>query len=768
MKIFNKFIWSKKEPSNKNDIWFDGSTWRMYTEEAWQSFTLPVDAADTLTKMLENASEVYQEKLNAGYGIIIEGNTISVDDSNVWEAIETLQQNKVEQTQLDDYVPLDRWASTSQVLMDNISELASIKLDKANVATINGQSLIKGGNIVIPTGGESYDDTEIKQQITELSAETHKLQPFKNPLKTISFAEMDYQKGFISAEGSFQSSNEYVTMPLMKVSEGDNIYVLKGDEPAGAFRIALYDSQKKFISRPNIDVNGYVIPNGIEYITIVAFTGNAHGELRPTPLSELSEICLIGFNPMPTISENQQNILLLKAKEEELLQKNDAVSKEIDIFRNSIRTLSFADLGYQQGFIGPDGIFSINNEFATFPLMRVCPNDKVYVLKANAPIGAFRIALYDSDKKFKLRDNITSDGYIIPNGVQYVSIVAFIGEHNAELRPTQISEFAEMSLIGFNPMPIIIENQNAIALLGKTSETTQTTTNGILLEQGIMLLGASFSSNEENNWFTILEEKLQQSGYDDIAMINKAIGSTNIMYDAVRFKDGWMFAPNEFEQFDVLLINHVHNKDIYTLRDVQFVKDGQTNTIKGDVLASMTASQYEESGLIDYFSANVYDKDTGTERPLYYGYRADEYYAAAYDYIIKKYKALCYAARNDANSKWYCADTSAYNVDYAFGKPCQIVLVTNWNDGRPIINKSMAQLAEKWEIPCIELYKDLGISAKIKMGESSYSESYFYARDGEYNSDLGLFVGKHMVYSQSQPYPTIQKKVAKAIWKHLY
>lgn len=190
MKIFNKFIWSKKEPSNKNDVWFDGSTWKMYTEEAWQSFTLSVDAADTLTKMLENASEVYQEKLNAGYGIVIEGNTISVDesilydDSDVWEAIETLQQNKVEQIQLNDYVPLDRYASTSQVLMDNISELNSTKADKAkteqelnkklnktDVATINGQSLIKGGNIVIPTGGESYDDTEIKQQITELSAE---------------------------------------------------------------------------------------------------------------------------------------------------------------------------------------------------------------------------------------------------------------------------------------------------------------------------------------------------------------------------------------------------------------------------------------------------------------------------------------------------------------------------------------------------------------------------------------------------------------------
>ena len=167
MKILNKFIWSKKEPSNKNDIWFDGSTWRMYTEEAWQSFTLPVDAADKVAKVIENASEVYQEKLNAGYGIIIEGNTISVDDSilyddsDVWEAIETLQQNKVEQIQLNDYVPLDRYTSTSQVIMDNISELNSTKLNKTEIATINGHSLINGGNIVIKGGNIDPETIEV-------------------------------------------------------------------------------------------------------------------------------------------------------------------------------------------------------------------------------------------------------------------------------------------------------------------------------------------------------------------------------------------------------------------------------------------------------------------------------------------------------------------------------------------------------------------------------------------------------------------------------
>ena len=251
MKILNKFIWSKKEPSNKNDIWFDGSTWRMYTEEAWQSFTLPVDAADKVAKVIENASEVYQEKLNAGYGIIIEGNTISVDDSilyddsDVWETIETLQQNKVEQTQLNDYVPLDRWASTSQVLIENISELNSTKLNKTDVATINGQSLIEGGNIVI-------DNTEIKQQIIELFDKT--LQGKQDTIEDLETIRSGAAKGATAAQNVSSSNANYATVRregfewiisprTQKISEaGDPVFYKSGIADA-------YDVKQELIKK---------------------------------------------------------------------------------------------------------------------------------------------------------------------------------------------------------------------------------------------------------------------------------------------------------------------------------------------------------------------------------------------------------------------------------------------------------------------------------------------------------------------------------------
>ena len=54
MKILNKFIWSKTEPKNKNDIWFDGSVFKRYSQGEWKAFTVPIEAADQITKLIED------------------------------------------------------------------------------------------------------------------------------------------------------------------------------------------------------------------------------------------------------------------------------------------------------------------------------------------------------------------------------------------------------------------------------------------------------------------------------------------------------------------------------------------------------------------------------------------------------------------------------------------------------------------------------------------------------------------------------------------
>ena len=48
MKIYNKFVESKKEPLNKNDIWFDGSVFKIYKEGEWVTITLTKEAIDRI------------------------------------------------------------------------------------------------------------------------------------------------------------------------------------------------------------------------------------------------------------------------------------------------------------------------------------------------------------------------------------------------------------------------------------------------------------------------------------------------------------------------------------------------------------------------------------------------------------------------------------------------------------------------------------------------------------------------------------------------
>lgn len=58
MRIFNKFVQSVKEPSNKNDIWFDGSVFRLYKQGSWTPITLTQEAIDRLIEYI-NGLNIY-------------------------------------------------------------------------------------------------------------------------------------------------------------------------------------------------------------------------------------------------------------------------------------------------------------------------------------------------------------------------------------------------------------------------------------------------------------------------------------------------------------------------------------------------------------------------------------------------------------------------------------------------------------------------------------------------------------------------------------
>lgn len=63
MKILNKFIWSKTEPKNKNDVWFDGSVFRLFKEEEWQAFTINLQDANEVVKLKDFLTKYLAEEI---------------------------------------------------------------------------------------------------------------------------------------------------------------------------------------------------------------------------------------------------------------------------------------------------------------------------------------------------------------------------------------------------------------------------------------------------------------------------------------------------------------------------------------------------------------------------------------------------------------------------------------------------------------------------------------------------------------------------------
>ena len=148
----------------------------------------------------------------------------------------------------------------------------------------------------------------------------------------------------------------------------------------------------------------------------------------------------------------------------------------------------------------------------------------------------------------------------------------------------------------------------------------------------------------------------------------------------------------ELENIDALVIMQVHNKDVY-----------------------------EELQLKDKYT----DYEVPFDRSNY---------AAAYDYVIKRYLTECYELRNDTTSKYY-------NTPY--GKPAIIVLCTHWHDCRTVYNESIRKLAAKWGFPLIEFDKYIGFSKNVLHPVTGKPFSQLYSTDIQVTE--GIAYGHHPI-----------------------
>ena len=168
----------------------------------------------------------------------------------------------------------------------------------------------------------------------------------------------------------------------------------------------------------------------------------------------------------------------------------------------------------------------------------------------------------------------------------------------------------------------------------------------------ILLTGASFAS-PENGWFEL------GCNYLHAKPLNRAIGGEAIANTANRMIDGSLYTKKELEDMDAFVIMQVHDKDV---ADSTQLKENYT----------------------DY--TVPFDRSN---------------YAAAYDYVIKRYISECYNLQFDSTSRYFKSP---------YGKPAVIVLCTDWHDGRVVYNTSIRKLAAKWGFTLIEFDKNIGFS----------------------------------------------------------
>lgn len=120
-------------------------------------------------------------------------------------------------------------STTSENPVQNkvITEELNKKVNKTDIATINGQPLTEGGNIVIEGGGGSYDDTELKEQVADL-ADAVTLQSTKTSLNEAEIGQLKASKA--DKEGYYSS---------LVAGAAENLINTSGD---GVVRELTYDT----------------------------------------------------------------------------------------------------------------------------------------------------------------------------------------------------------------------------------------------------------------------------------------------------------------------------------------------------------------------------------------------------------------------------------------------------------------------------------------------------------------------------------------------
>lgn len=175
MKILNKIVWDIKEPTNLNDIWYDNKKLHIYKEGKWESITensdinfdevipdAPSRRFPILYYIKQDLTNVQKEQVLYNLGLFdsinsiankvdkVEGKGLSSNDfTNAYKgALDGL--DEALSGKQDTIADLDVIRSKAN---SALQEVPDGYVKEEDVSTINGQSILNGGNIEIQGSG---------------------------------------------------------------------------------------------------------------------------------------------------------------------------------------------------------------------------------------------------------------------------------------------------------------------------------------------------------------------------------------------------------------------------------------------------------------------------------------------------------------------------------------------------------------------------------------------------------------------------------------
>ena len=320
-----------------------------------------------------------------------------------------------------------------------------------------------------------------------------------------------------------------------------------------------------------------------------------------------------------------------------------------------------------------------------------------------------RINKYDIKRGIEYKLNYTEGNkntvsYSIVNGEGDIIKLGDIGKDEGKNRIITIISEGDYTLnlftinkdyIGVKSLSETDNKINNIVNEISNIDKKSTNTAGFFLPNKSILLSGASISESINGYF---EHAMLDLGITEYK--NLSVAGTNI------FKlcnDLYSNGLNYAKGYDLLIISHVNNFDVFNLPDN--IKD-------------MTVEELENN---DEFGTYITTKDyvNGTP-PATLSYTTDQLYAIGYDYSIKKWISLNYNLKSEIG------------YDSFFGKAAQICLYTYWHDARTIYNEAIRKLAKKWNLLLIKEDENIGFSKDRVHPVTKQQYSILYTNSSKY------------------------------------